>query len=259
MENKFILGDCLEIIKNLPEKSIDCVITDPPYMITDLKFDKEGINTKTLCEQLLKILKDDGYFISFGGIELLENFANYFPIRWTGGWIKPNGTIRTATAKKPMSQLELYSVMVHPKHKIKNLIFNKLKTEEGLPYRKKQKNRGYKREGKDSISRANTQGWTIDNYIIENNGGRCQTDIIKAPNKPCMKKKERTEHPTQKPIKLITTLLKWCTNEDQVILDPFAGSGTTALACLENNRNYICIEKNEKYYKEAIDRIQKNL
>lgn len=62
-----------------------------------------------------------------------------------------------------------------------------------------------------------------------------------------MKHHERTIHPTQKPVALISTLVQWISNPGDLILDPFAGSGTTALACKELNRNYICIEKEREY------------
>ena len=62
-----------------------------------------------------------------------------------------------------------------------------------------------------------------------------------------MKHHERTIHPTQKPVALISTLVQWISNPGDLILDPFAGSGTTALACKELNRNYICIEREREY------------
>lgn len=255
MFNDFILGDCLEIMSTLPKHSFDAIITDPPYMNTDLHFDKDGFNINEFSKIALPLLKPNGYFISFGSVELLSELSKTFPIRWTGGWLKPNATMRTASAKKPMSKLELYAVMAHPDHKIKNLTFNKQKIEGKEPYRKVGHNRGYLRGGKDSISRANTSGWTKEGYICENNGFRWQTDVIEAPNKPSMKIAERTKHPTQKPIKLLNTLINWCTNENDLILDPFAGSGSLAVACKESNRNYYCIEKNKEYYDMAITRL----
>lgn len=70
-----------------------------------------------------------------------------------------------------------------------------------------------------------------------------------------MKHHERTIHPTQKPVALISTLIQWITNPGDIVLDPFCGSGTTAIACKELNRNYICIEKELEYYQIACNRI----
>lgn len=66
---------------------------------------------------------------------------------------------------------------------------------------------------------------------------------------------EKTSHPTQKSLKLMEDLIKIHTNENETILDPFMGSGTTGLACLNLNRKFIGIEKNENYFDIAIDRL----
>jgi len=70
---------------------------------------------------------------------------------------------------------------------------------------------------------------------------------------------ERTEHPTQKPLKLIERLIEIHSRENDVVLDPFLGSGTTVVACIRLNRQYIGIEKNEKYFKIAEERVKREL
>lgn len=67
---------------------------------------------------------------------------------------------------------------------------------------------------------------------------------------------ERTEHPTQKPLNIIQVLVQWLTNEGDTILDPFSGSGTTGVAALLNNRNYIGIELNPEYLEMSRKRLQ---
>lgn len=255
MLNQIIHGDCFDVFKNIPDGSIDAVVTDPPYMTTDLDFDKTGFCVDTFCNLLLPKLKNDGQLAVFGSIELLAKISYFYPIRWSGMWLKPSGPMRSHTAKKPRSKSELYCVFAHPKHKISNLTYNKILLP-GEPYRVVQKNSGYARGGKDQIDRvSNTKGWTKDGYVSENKGTRQQTDVIEAPNKPTMKHSERTLHPTQKPMHLISTLIQWITNPGDTVLDPFAGSGTTAVACKELGRNYICIEKDEEYYKIACNRL----
>nr|DAU09808.1 MAG TPA: adenine-specific methyltransferase [Caudoviricetes sp.] len=66
---------------------------------------------------------------------------------------------------------------------------------------------------------------------------------------------ERGLHPTQKPVSLFEYLIKTYSNENEVVLDNCSGSGTTAIACLNSNRQYICIEKDETYYKRSLERI----
>lgn len=254
--------DCLRYMQSLADNTVDCVLTDPPYLTTDLQFDKDGIDIEGLCSSLLRVLKPSGYFISFGSVELLGQLCRYFPIRWTGTWIKPNGVMRTVTAKKPRSQCELYAVMVHPDHKVSDLTYNKLMIE-GEPYRKTQRNTLHhdrkhhdRKNRKDSLARSSPSNWGKDLYTIENDGYREQTDVIYAPSKNYMSIAERTEHPTQKPLSALKKLLYMCTNEGDMVLEPFAGSGSTLVACHEMGRNCIGIEKDYRYYQIAKERIE---
>jgi site-specific DNA-methyltransferase (adenine-specific) len=241
-------------MQDIADSSIDCILTDPPYLTTDLHFDKEGLDIEGLCSSVLRVLKPSGYFISFGSIELLGQLNRYFPIRWSGAWVKPNGVMRTATAKKPRSQCELYAVMVHPNYKIADLTYNTLIVEGG-PYRTVQRKVKYKREGKDSLSRINSNAWGEDGYVCVNDGTRQQTDVIYAPSKNYMAIAERTDHPTQKPVQLLKTLLYQCTNEGDTVLEPFMGSGSTVIACHQLRRSVIGIEKHSPYYEMARERI----
>lgn len=250
--NQIVNADCIDILKGYPDHCIDAIVTDPPYLNTHLSFDKKGFDLDEFLVQSLRVLKQNGYLIMFGGIETLGKTSNHFPIRWTGVWLKSNPSFRTATAKKPKSRSEFYAVFAHPKYNVGSLVFNKLKIE-GEPYKKIKRKSGYTRGGKDNFS--SPEGWTKDGYIQNNSGFRWQTNVIEAPNKCCMKHKERTNHPTQKPVKLMKTLIEMCTNENQLILDPFAGSFSTAIACLETNRNYICIEKETEYFLMGENRI----
>ena len=74
-----------------------------------------------------------------------------------------------------------------------------------------------------------------------------------------MKHNERTEHPTQKPLQAISTLIQWLTNPGDLILDPFSGSGTTALACKHLNRNFVAIEKDNQYWRLSVDRLNNDV
>lgn len=74
-----------------------------------------------------------------------------------------------------------------------------------------------------------------------------------------MKNKEIRQHPTQKPVKLFEMILKDYSNESDLILDPFSGSGTTAIACHNLNRNFICIEKDPEYHRKSVERYNKHI
>lgn len=141
----------------------------------------------------------------------------------------------------------LCSVLLKGGAKISELVFNKLKIE-GEPYNKTRKNIGYKRDSRDSISRADSGGWTQDGYVSENDGFRWQTDVLEAPNKSCMKHTERTLHPTQKPVSALSTLIRMLTNEGALVLDCFGGSGSTAESAIRDGRNFILCEKEAEYF-----------
>jgi len=250
-----INDDCFEYLKQIESKSIDAIVTDPPYMSTDLHFDKIGFDVDEWIKLSLSVLKDDGYLVSFGSIPLLGKISTLIPLRWSGWWLKSGPVMRTHTAKKPMSLGEPYAVYAHPNHKIKNLVFNKLLIP-GEPYKKVQRKTGFLRGGKDSLSRINTSAWTTEGFVKVNEGTRQQTDVLIGHSKNRMKHAERTTHPTQKPVSVISTLILMCTNPGQKILDPFAGSGSTAIACIENDREYICIEKDKDYFEIMKNRIE---
>lgn len=247
-----IVNDCfINALKKIADKSVDLVCIDPPYLSTDLDFDKAGFDLPTLKKELARIIKPSGYIACFGTIQLLAAFINPFSIRYSGVWLKPRGTMRTHSAKKPMSKCEPYAVFCLKGAKICDMTFNKLKIA-GKAYSKKYKNTGYSRDGKDSFSRADSSGWTQDGYIGNNDGYRWQTDVIEAPAKNCMKHAERTDHPTQKPIAALSVLIKMLSNEGDLVVDCFGGSGSTAAACLELGRDFIIIEKDKTYFNDII-------
>lgn len=243
----------LDIIRLLPDKSIDAIITDPPYGATDLTWDSFPTDWLELC---LRVLKDNGYLVSFGTFAVQHTIAQHYKWRFNGMWLKPLAVMRTHTAKKPRAQCEPYAVFAHPNHRIKDLTWNKLLID-GEPYHKTQRYTGYVRDGKNQIDRANTSGWTHDGYIHTNLGTREQTDVLRGPTKPTMKHHERTKHPTQKPVAILEILVQWLTNPGDTILDPFMGSGSTGVAALKWKRDFIGVEIDEAYFSIAQNRLTK--
>ena len=250
---QLIHGDCLEAMKHMADKSVDAIITDPPYLTTDLHFDNDGYSLDWVTEAL-RIVKDDGYLVLFSTFESQAEVAKLWSIRFSGCWLKPSGGMRKHSAKKPMSQCELYCVFAHPKHKVANLTWNKI-TYKSNPYQRTQRNSGYKRGGKDQLDRAAPRSWTEDGFVNQNDGFRYYTDVVNAPSKPYMSPEERSEHPTQKPIELISVIARWTTNEGDTIFDPFMGSGTTIVAATQLGRKSIGIEIDEAYFKIAERRV----
>jgi DNA modification methylase len=246
--NSLILGTFEEVLAKVADNSIDLILIDPPYLSTDLQFDKNGFNLPLLKQHLQRVIKPNGYLVAFGTIPLLAAFCDPFSIRFSGMWLKQQPVMRTATAKKPMSKCEPYAAYCLEGAKISEMVFNKLKIHGKPCYVTQRKNSGYKRDGKDSLSRADAGGWTQDGYICENDGFRWQTDVIEAPNKIGMKHAERTLHPTQKPVAALSTLIRMLTNEGGLVLDCFGGSGSTAEAAIRDGRNFIVCEKEAEYF-----------
>jgi len=243
----------MEVMKTLPDNSIDAVITDPPYLITDLSFD-DKLSFGWITE-LLRVVKPNGYLCTFGLSKIQREVEKHWAYRFSGIWLKEKGGMRTHSAKMPMCQQEPFVVYAHPDHSISNLIWNSV-YREGKSYHKVQKNLGYKRGGKDQLDRANTSSWTKEGYISENDGRREMTDVLFGTSKGSMKHKERTNHPTQKPLLVIQTQMLWLTNPGDTILDPFMGSGTTGVVCIQTGRNFIGIEINPDYFEMAQARIK---
>ncbi len=248
------LADCQAVLPLLSVGCVDAVITDPPYLSTDLHFDRVGMSLRWIDELLVSVMSN-GYLALFAPILIQSAVAKVWSLRFTGCWLKEKGGMRTHSAKKPMNQWELYAVYAHPLHKISNLTWNHV----FLPaktYRKIQHNLGYKRGGKDQLDRSNTSTWTQEGYESINNGKRYQTDVIQGNTKGSMLIDERTEHPTQKPLNVMRTLVEWLTNPNDIVIDPFMGSGTTGVAAVMMGRKFIGIEISPEYFRISCKRIQ---
>lgn len=205
-ENEIYLGDCLDIMRDIPDKSVDLILTDIPYGINADKknsIDKKQ-SIKSACNSNFygnqkwdndipdKIYFDEIFRISknqiiFGG--------NYVGLK--GGYIYWKKNVSMPTYSD--GELAWYSHGI----KIKEYEYT----------------------------------WH----------GMIQED---------MKNKQIRKHPTEKPIALLQMILKDFSKENDLIFDGFAGSGTTALACIELNRRFICVEKDVDYYNIARKRIE---
>lgn len=245
-------GDCLEVLKMLEPGSIDAVITDPPYLATDLHFDT-ALDMEWLT-LLLQVVQSNGYLCTFGMEHIQREAEKLWQVRFSGVWLKEKGGMRTHSAKKPRCQQEQFKVYAHPNHTIGGLVWNKV-FQPGKPYKMTQHNNGYKRGGKDQLDRSNTNAWTKEGYVSVNYGTREVTDVLYGTTKGAMKHAERTDHPTQKPLSVVETQVLWLTNPGQTVLDPFMGSGTTGVACVQTGRNFIGIEIDRGYFEIAERRI----
>ena len=246
-------GDCLELMKNISDNSIDCIICDLPYGTQKangckwdiiIPFDK-------LWEQYHRILKSNGTVVLFSKEPftslLICSNINEFKYRWN--WIKDARSNFMQANYQPLNNVEdicvfsqAYARAINGKETV---TFNPQFTD-GNPYKipkesktteifsTNHKNGTYKHTNRDTSKR----------YPYVN----IEFNVVKGNEK---------QHPTQKPIALLEYLVKTYTNEGDIVLDNCMGSGTTGVACKRLNRDFIGIEKDEKYFEIAKERIEK--
>lgn len=227
-------GDCLELLQNIPDKSIDMILTDPPYGTTACKWDSV-IPFDRMWEQLNRIIKDNSAIVLFGS----EPFSSYLRMsnirqyKYDWVWNKKKGGNPLLAKKQPIKVTETISVF-HSK------IYYPIM----IP-RDKPKSRG-QNKGKKSETTGNafTEDKIYTNYYPKN--------IIEISNASQIGK----VHPTQKPVPLLEYLIKTYTLENETVLDFTMGSGSTGVACVNTNRDFIGIEIDDKYFNIAKDRIE---
>tara|TARA_Y100000310_G_scaffold77027_1_gene73537 strand:- start:38018 stop:38743 length:726 start_codon:yes stop_codon:yes gene_type:complete len=238
MINKIVKGDCLQLLPAIEDGSIDMILCDLPYGTTQCKWDSV-IPLDTLWKQYDRILKKDGVVAltaaqPFTSV-LVNSNLKHFKYEWI--WEKSKATGYLNAKKQPLRSHE--SVLIFYR---KWGTYNPQKTE-GKPYNK----------GK-ALRTTDVYGEQVST-LVENKTG------LRYPRTVQYFKTAESEgkvlHPTQKPIKLFEFLIKTYTNEGDLVLDSCAGSGTTAVACRNLNRNFILFEIEDEYYQLALKRINK--
>lgn len=202
LENKIINDDCLKILKQLPDKSIDLVLTDPPYGI--------GIDGQKECIC----------------VNPKHNRKEHIKKNWD----------------KEIPKKEVFSNIFRVGKNV--IIF-------GANYFNE-----YLYQGKKGwlIWDKGQRGLTMSDCEIIYTSFDCPTRIYTVNR--CELIKDLTFHPTQKPVKLFEMILNDFSKENDLVLDCFSGSGTTAIACSELKRRFICIEKDKQYFEASCRRLE---
>ncbi len=235
---KLLKGDCLELMKDIPDKSIDAIIADLPYGTTACKWDSI-IPLNKLWEQYKRIIKPNGAIVLTTcqpfTTKLINSNIEMFKYCWI--WQKPQGVDPFMAKKRPLNNYEDICVF-YKKQPTYNPQFT-----EGKPYKVERDKTPRNYEITDTVMKPTT---TV------NDGFRYPTRILQF-------NQERGYHPTQKPVALFEYLIKTYTNEGELVLDNAMGSGTTGIACLNTNRRFIGIEKDDKYFDIAYNRIKNHI
>lgn len=233
--NKIHQGDCLELMKEIPDKSVDMVLCDLPYGTTKNKWDTV-IDLNLLWEQYERIIKDRGVIVLTAQtpFDKILGSSNIKLLKYEWIWIKEQGTGFLNVKKMPLKSSENILIF-YKKQPVYNpqIIGNEKRVIKRISKPQSTTNYNFSMQPEKSI------------YY-----GRYPNNVLKF-------KRDKGLHPTQKPVKLFEYLIKTYTDEDMLVLDNCIGSGTTAVACLNTNRNFIGIELEEEYCKIARERINK--
>lgn len=235
-----MLGDCLELMKEIPDNSVDLVLTDPPYGTTACKWDSV-IPLEPMWEELKRVTKPNSAIVLFGqepfSSHLRLSNLDWFKYDWI--WEKSKCGSAFTSKYRPQSKHEIISIFG------KGRVNYYPQMEEGEPYKRTRKvNNGDKPNN-------HKLGVTSESETV-NTGYRYPSTVQFFQQKW---RRQDQLHPTQKPVSLMEYLIKTYTNESETVLDFTFGSGTTGVACINTNRKFIGIEQDEGYFKIAKERI----
>jgi DNA modification methylase len=283
------LGDCLEVMKQLDDNSVDLLFADLPYAQTTCKWDVL-IDMEQFWEQANRVCKDTApmFFTcsaKFGNTLINSNPKNF---RYDLVWVKSNSVGFLNARKMPMRKHELVyvfynkipkiyteNISLYHKHKFRDNMNTKLVEGKSL-YGTQNKKVRYLNEDGTIQKEMNLQRYTppLPNSVIEEQpkysqkqkhnqyGGKTQIHSYgqtaydpPLPHSILEVNSQQGKHATQKPVALMEWVLKYYSRENDVVLDPTMGSGSTGEACKNMNRNFIGIEKDEDIYNVAFKRL----
>ena len=241
MKIDLIKGECLEVMKSIPDASIDAIITDPPYGTTQCKWDSV-IPFEPMWEQLNRIIKPNSAIVLFGSQPFTSSLIMSNPKMFKCEWIYNKKVPSNFGAAKfqPMKYHENVIVFSKKRHNY---------------YPIKEERQG---GGKQRQQYKYNNGKVGDFMKMSNKIALCTDDLRFPSSVQTFNNKSKGNvgmHPTQKPVELMEYLIKTYTNENETVLDFTMGSGTTGVACVNTKRDFIGIELDDKYFDIAKKRI----
>ncbi len=241
MDIKLLHGDCLELMKDIPNGSVDMILCDLPYGTTACKWDTI-IPFEPLWEQYKRVIKPHGAIVltatqPFSSSLVFSNIKG-FKHEWI--WQKEQGVGFQVAKHKPMQEHEHVLVFTANGERVNYYPIKELL----------EKTETVKRFGNNGSSDSSPLAYADNRISVYKD--RYPTSIK-------LFKRDKGYHPTQKPIELCEYLIKTYTNEGETVLDNCMGSGTTGVACVNTKRNFIGIELDDKYFEIAKQRIDEEL
>lgn len=250
---QIVLGDCLTEMLNIPDKSIDMILCDLPYGTTKCKWDVI-VPFEPLWLQYKRIIKNNGAIVLFGtepfSSRLRLSNLDWFRYDWY--WEKNRAANFLFGNRMPLKTVETASVFYSGQP-----VFNSQKTMNPKGSSKRHLGRN---PSKISISDREIMGESWKETLMDDtqnyHGKDYEPDKLLAKQLIYFKQDPRKTHPTQKPVALCEYLIRTYTHEKMLVLDNCAGSGTTGVACMNTGRDFILIEKEQKYVDMINERLK---
>jgi site-specific DNA-methyltransferase (adenine-specific) len=240
-KKQILLGDCLELMKDIPNGSIDMILCDLPYGTTQLGWDCI-IDMFELWNEYERIIKKGCPIILFAAqpftSKLIMSKIEKFKYIWV--WVKDKAANFGVAKYRPMNVTEDICVFYDGTAK-----YYPQKYDAGY-----KKNKGGKNSQIKGVYGRNGFKWSYDETTMQ----YPKNTLFYATPKH-NDAENKCQHPTQKPVALFEYLINTYTDENALVLDNTAGSGTTAIACLKTKRQFIVMEKEQKYYDIILKRV----
>ena len=235
-KSKLILGDALAKMNKLPSSSIDMILCDLPYGTTKNKWDTV-IPLDKLWKQFKRIRKENAAIVLTAQtpFDKILGMSNFKMLKYEWIWVKNVSTGFLNAKKAPLKKHE-----------------NVLVFYDNLPIYNPQKTFGH--PNKKTTHRIGSLNYGQHKISSYESTERYPVSVLNIPHENRL----TYIHPTQKPVGLFSYLIQTYTNAGDTVMDCCSGSGTTAIACIDTNRNFICIEKTKNYFYKSKDRIEKH-
>lgn len=231
--------DCLETLRRMSNGSVDLLLQDTPFGCTQNEWDIKP-NFEIMWQEWERVTKENAAMIFFGtqpfASELILSRSKYF--RYDLIWYKALGSGFLNAKKMPLRNHETI------------LVFYKK-----VPTYNPQMGVGLRKKGKVKNERLNSNYGKFgkeEMHIYDDGGTRYPQSVLDFTNGD---RQSQSDHPTQKPLDLIRYLVKTYSNENETVFDGYSGSGTTAAACLKENRQFVGSELSKEYFDMSVKRL----
>lgn len=239
--------DCLDLLKSLPDASVDLMLTDPPYGVTDCEWDK-SIKLAELWLEWERVVKPNGAFVIFSThpftTDLIISRRGFYKYEWI--WEKSLATNFPNAHKMPLK-----------KHENILVFYRSQPTYHPQPTERSEINKKRFRGGKTIIRKSNigTKVYSIKPIVEDKIYAEMGMPNSILAFKSVFNRNGERIHPSQKPVDLFRYLIRTYSNQGETVFDGYSGSGTTAEACIIEGRKFIGSELNKEYYDKSIERL----